>query len=1729
MTRFTANPVSVPVTVEGVSDSQIPELYYEITNVTTGQTVVEKTNKAQKTGTFDAVFNNVFLTEGLNKIVVKLGETSVIASAPAWAYFTPTTNLESLYIDGKPFEDGKIYPENPAQSTVVNISGRAPNATEVRVYVEGDPTPKNAYFNNGDFFFVADDINKPTSTANFRLRPGDNPMTIMAVSNTKSYQISKNLIYDNGKPFAFNAKIKEQGQPDSAKKNLISTPTVTSNQVNISAYLKDDLTALGDLQYRYVEVSVGGQTFGPYNLTGADPAPKAMSVSPATVYEGHSDMYLFVTGEALANARLNIANVGGANVVTDQAPVFVDPSQRTAVYAIPQGTFTKASGPYKVTIRNGTGATAPALHAEPFTIAVNTPPTTPPKVQATSIPSPFPPTPGILAKAGSTIPSQTVTFDVAVNPTDVIVSVTDLNGNPVGTALGSSGTTTVSFTLPTIQVEGLYKYKISHQGIPLTERMFEIGKKDPPDPTVSIAGTITVTANGTPGTPTTLYFPGTNLGTNPADFMNVQLVDINGMAPTVTGLTVFDARNDHILVTIPDQSQLVAGTKYQLQFDKRLRYPDGTDSGLVKSVTAGTVTDHVYAQAQTGTAAVTNVTIPQMLPSEVGTTTVQIQGSGLASVNNLSVVVTNEDGANPRSARAVSANGTSATADFTTVTGLTPGNYMLRISYNNELLGQFPFVVVDPTPTGFSEVGNQFVVTGSNFGRNATSFKLRFIPDANPQQYIEALNPTLEAGSKLTFNKPAGLANGSYTVRLMYNGTDVGNPFIYNVSAAAASLKEVASWSKPGRYKVFEFSADLDIPPDRVQLVSFRFFNSPTDSVTSNTFTFYYVDPNLPYVELVKRGDGFQLSEGGLNQISELPMELKVYADEKTEKVNVYLGNYDGNSAITQTLTAHTPDTIAGKTYRVFSYPLPATITNGSTKITFVPSSDPALGNDKVGENVSGKKQYDLLISNVPYVIVHNIYNGLVVKTPNLEITCIRNDGDTVATGSCVSGRLVNMPTIDSANYVEILVNDRPNNTFLLKSDGKSFSFIVNDLAEGKNTIKLNIYVNSTLVTSSQYEVFVFSTNAPEFLYIKPIEPTSTGKKFVEGQKPDTYATSETAVAFSGQFANATEIKLTVRMKDENGVPIVKYDRRYNNFSYIDPQNNNPNYFRSIAISTGQFETNPITLASTGETVFEFTITNASGITVTRTITIAREPLPYVVIYPVLTKNSKGQDQANINSNFIEIELEAEGADTVLFGKEEAIQREVTDQYGVKKKHFFYEATGLKAGANTIKFTVVRGTSKTNGSFILFNVNTPVEGAQYKTTLQPTMKVFNGELELKFPRGTNLMRNDPSAVNQYLTADRKILFGIANSEDGRVDKYKHPSASDGQIGNPNPIIGNEGKLILTEPTGRFRPASKLYWIDAGTIGKNETDLVKALTGSGRLPYDRDEFYLRNQEDLVVPTQRGTLTLKFDANIRDDAWRYLTVYHFDIYEDYTGTVQWRWRNLGGVVNMRNNTITVPFDTFGYYQVMYMDKSFDDVTAHPWARNDLDTLYAKGIMLNKNDSTFVPNDPISRGEFATLLVKIFDLPLQYSEVPTFSDVPRVNLLTRLYDYKYIETAARAGIVRGAAQGRFLPDNAITRQDAALMIARAANLKMTPDYDIDKVRSNLQKQFTDANLIDIYAMPAVEAVVKAGLIEGKENLLQPGQKKPTLRFDPLESFTRAEAATVAMRVLRQQKKVP
>nr|WP_236838674.1 S-layer homology domain-containing protein [Caldalkalibacillus salinus] len=207
---------------------------------------------------------------------------------------------------------------------------------------------------------------------------------------------------------------------------------------------------------------------------------------------------------------------------------------------------------------------------------------------------------------------------------------------------------------------------------------------------------------------------------------------------------------------------------------------------------------------------------------------------------------------------------------------------------------------------------------------------------------------------------------------------------------------------------------------------------------------------------------------------------------------------------------------------------------------------------------------------------------------------------------------------------------------------------------------------------------------------------------------------------------------------------------------------------------------------------------------------------------------------------------------------------------------------------------------------------------------------------------------------------------------------------------------------------------------------------------------------------------------------------------------------------------------------------MDRSFDDVIGHPWARNHLETLYSKGMMQSKEANRFVTNEPITRGEFASLLVRAFEIPLDYEGQGTFTDVREVDPYSfGLYEYKYIETAARVGIVRGSLGGRFLPRENITREDAAVMIARAADLKL--ESDPDRARQRLEREFTDAHNFDAYAIPSVVAVARADLIEGKPNVVGADERRPTYYFDPKANFTRAEAAAVMMRVLLQEKRIP
>ncbi|WP_235918273.1 S-layer homology domain-containing protein [Paenibacillus lutrae] len=993
---------------------------------------------------------------------------------------------------------------------------------------------------------------------------------------------------------------------------------------------------------------------------------------------------------------------------------------------------------------------------------------------------------------------------------------------------------------------------------------------------------------------------------------------------------------------------------------------------------------------------------------------------------------------------------------------------------------------------------------------------------------------TLKTNLKVDYNRDGTNAPTSLRynlVDIMVNGNQVAANLDLNTpsSSVGGAVKQFGKGTGlKNEYDVFNLTLDLNVAGvsewtaiRNPQQVQFIFKDSlGVAGTASSAYTFSYTNPSeagVTDVAMVTGKDAAtnqniytSLSELATTEINELPVEMKILTNAHTAKIRVLLDNKQVSE-------------ISNPGNNEFIYKL-ENITDGQKQLKFLPV-------DAAGIPVeNGSREYSIQINNAPYIIANQISSpgntGITIRGVD-QLTC----GTTVG---CLSGKAVNYLPTGAGNKVELYVNDKMIELQAADFDAnRQFKFELTKLAakygitaaqlfsEGANQIKFYMYVNNSLISRAVYNVNLITAEAPEVVLFLPKEDTAGKTKFPKAQKPDMYATTERTVQLNGKYFNTNAgnvtVSLNVYSKDKDGNP--KND--YHTWSSTTGSSTSVSggFFTSLPSSGVDFTTNAIALPERGEMTFQFTVTNQANMSVSKTVTIAREPLAYVIKEPVLIENEKHEYQANINSNFTKIVIDAEKADSVVFGKEKA-DKETLYENGLEVDRFTYEVRDLKAGKNTVKFTVNRGSTKTSGSIVLFNTNTPVAGAQYLDDMGSSFKVFDGGLQLKFDKDTKLKRYKPTFDNkEYITADRKLYFGIADSIDGRVDKFS--------IHNQFPNDYAKSRLAVKGKSDNFSTASKLYYVDAGVINEKssaqtpEDYLSYALQGRGIEPYDpKTNFFTRSVDQTVVPTKRGTLTLKFDPSIRDDAGKYISVFFFDTYEQYNTLTGRGWVNLGGTVNTGSNTITVPFEKFGYYQVMYMDKGFDDLTGHPWARNELEMLFSKGIMNSKTNYSFSPNEPISRGEFATMLVRIFDLPLNYGGTPTFIDVFKVENLYGLYDYKYIETAARAGIIRGTAGNRFSPDSSITRQDMAVMIARAADLKLATDAN--KTLSSLQKTFTDGSAIDYYARPAVEAVFKKKYIEGKPNVLIEGQKKETVRFDPLETFTRAEAAIVASRVM-------
>lgn len=172
------------------------------------------------------------------------------------------------------------------------------------------------------------------------------------------------------------------------------------------------------------------------------------------------------------------------------------------------------------------------------------------------------------------------------------------------------------------------------------------------------------------------------------------------------------------------------------------------------------------------------------------------------------------------------------------------------------------------------------------------------------------------------------------------------------------------------------------------------------------------------------------------------------------------------------------------------------------------------------------------------------------------------------------------------------------------------------------------------------------------------------------------------------------------------------------------------------------------------------------------------------------------------------------------------------------------------------------------------------------------------------------------------------------------------------------------------------------------------------------------------------------------------------------------------------------------------------SFIDIAGH-WAEGHIKRAAAKGLASGYPDSTFKPNDPVTRAEFTVMLAGALKLGGKAAEQP-FTDYEQIGAWAR----PAVSRAVEAGIVSGYDDGAFRPSAQITRAEMAVMIARALKLP---------TNAHTSTGFTDDEAIPLWAKGAVGAIRQLGLADGRGGS----------RFAPNETATRAEAAAMLLRM--------
>ena len=179
-----------------------------------------------------------------------------------------------------------------------------------------------------------------------------------------------------------------------------------------------------------------------------------------------------------------------------------------------------------------------------------------------------------------------------------------------------------------------------------------------------------------------------------------------------------------------------------------------------------------------------------------------------------------------------------------------------------------------------------------------------------------------------------------------------------------------------------------------------------------------------------------------------------------------------------------------------------------------------------------------------------------------------------------------------------------------------------------------------------------------------------------------------------------------------------------------------------------------------------------------------------------------------------------------------------------------------------------------------------------------------------------------------------------------------------------------------------------------------------------------------------------------------------------------------------------------------KVILTELPFTDVTVNNWYYSAVKDMYNKKYMSGTSTKTFSPESKVTRGMIVTMLHNMEKSPY-VSDASKFSDVQN----PKDYYYMAVKWAAKNKIVSGYSNGKFAPNDPITREQLAVILNQYCNYKGKYKASTANLSS-----FKDSSKISNYAKWGMNWAVGNKIINGSNG-----------KLNPQGTATRAEAAAM------------